>query len=1066
MNRKIFFAALLVLLSWIYTAYGDELKLPSGLKTIERQAFYQDAGLDIVVLPEGLERIESEAFAQSGIRKIHLPKSLKFIADNAFQGCENLTVTADRVSYAYSWAVQNGWISDLTASVVSVPDTLEAGRNLTVSVEGPLNSVRHTVFLLGDQTKFAETRVLTKQSGSVTWKGYRLEPDTYRVIVYTVTDEYLTLTPVVKYVQIDGERAEGPALSLSESVEYEKEFRLDVENESVVKVVWYDLDGNQIEQIEGWETASEEFIWIWNGYEALQNGGYIDISAAEYKNEKWTAWGPVGRVTVTPSDLQVDASILTVPETAAAGKDLEFSFTEVEHATGYSIGLLENGEEKEGGFNSYISHAEQVTIPGHYLSEGEYTLRLFVHSNDGRGTSVEKTITVSGQRPPAPEISIDKSEILFGSNESAKLSIHADGAENAAICRSTKDYSDIARYVHLDDNGSGIYSINGYSYSEPMWLQLSVSVLIQNTWSEWSEPVELQIKEQEPLSVPVLSAPTEINNGEDFTFSFAPVEHADYYEARVKPVYGSDSIKSWNSQNCMPGTPLTLEGYNLSRGSYYVTVTAYSSEYSPSTAECRFTVTGTKPAAPEIVCDKEEIRINEKVQFTLCEDSAEAFVVKYAGRTNANTWGSTVNVSPSSGNSFAWNWTAPSAATGAAFTFTFAFKQNGLWSGWKTLTYEIQDRPQLAAPVIHAQETYQAGENVTFSFDAVENAETYYVKLYTTEDGYISWSNTTERVFTRYGYDLDPGNYRIVVEAQSSEYRTSTAEAAFSVVGTKRAAPAVSVDKTEVQYREKYTFTIDTVNTEALRYQSVYPMSGDGSGGLITVLESTTKWTTYSSREEVRTYQFCAMIDGKWTAWSDPISITSQPKPVLEEPVVMVPASIAQGEDLSVTVSGAENAASFQVRLYNAAGQSILYKTISQPGEITFAGYLLPLGTLKIQVTATVSDVQSIGYAYTTVNAGNRPAAPTVIPPEKTTVPQDAYLVFSVDATGAEQAAVRSYPVGNTNSVSYEDINISANGTATWRTWWYSDTARIYSFCVKKDGVWSAWSSGIEITPE
>lgn len=368
--------------------------------------------------------------------------------------------------------------------------------------------------------------------------------------------------------------------------------------------------------------------------------------------------------------------------------------------------------------------------------------------------------------------------------------------------------------------------------------------------------------------------------------------------------------------------------------------------------------------------------------------------------------------------------------------------------------------------MIHAQETYQAGENVTFSFDAVENAETYYVKLYTTEDGYISWSNTTERVFTRYGYDLDPGNYRIVVEAHSSEYRTSTAEAAFSVVGTKRAAPAVSVDKTEVQYREKYTFTIDTVNTEALRYQAVYPTSGSTNSGTIAVLESTTKWTTYSSREEVRTYQFCAMIDGKWTAWSDPITITSLPKPVLEEPAVTAPAVISQGEDLSVTVSGAENAASFQIRLYNAAGQSIQYKTISQPGEITFAGYLLPLGTLKIQVTATVSDVQSIGYAYTSVNAGNRPAAPTVVPPEKTTVPQDAYLVFSVDATGAEQAAVRSYPVGNTNSVSYEDINISANGTATWRTWWYSDTARIYSFCLKKDGVWSAWSSGIEITPE
>lgn len=1060
MKRRIFFAAVLALLAWVFTACAEELKLPLCLKTIGAQAFFQDAGLDAVILPDGLERIESEAFAQSSIRQIRLPKTLKYIADDAFQGCGDLSVAAEKGTYAYDWAVRNGWISDESISTVIVPEILEAGENLTVFIEGPYNSIRHTVFLLNDQTKFAETKTLTGQAGAVAWMGYGLEPGEYRVIVYTVTDEYKTLIPINKYVQIQGEKAEGPSLSLPETVQYEGNIEFTPENECLVKAVWYDLEGNQVAQND-LNAMGGKTVQIHN-YKYLPYGGYIDICVREYKNGKWTAWGPVSRVTAAPDVSQLAAPVLSAPDTASAGRDLEVSFTEVEHATYYYLYIERNGE-----MIYKDSQTEQVIIPGHYLSEGEYTLRLYVSSKEGyRDSSVQKTITVFGTQPPAPEISIDKTELLFNSNERANLSIHADGAENAAIRRLVTNYSTGTGYVNLDDSGSGVYSLNGYMYGEPVSVQLSVSVLIDDTWSEWSAPVEVQFKEREPLSAPVISAPEAIENGQDFTFTFDPVEHADYYEARIEAVYGSNTIKSWRSEICKPGTPLTLEGYNLSKGSYYVAVTAYSNEYSSSTAQFRFTVSGTKPGAPEIVCDKEIFHINEKVQFTLYENSAEAFAVKYEGRTNDIYWNSTVNVPAGSGNDFIWNWTAPSSAAGTVFTFSFTCKQNGLWSGWKTLTYEIQDRPQLDAPVIHVQETYQAGENVTITFDAVDNAEIYYVTLYTSDDNWRSWGNTTERVCTIYGYDIDPGTYRVVVEARSSEYRTGTAEAAFAIEGTKPAAPAVSVDKTDVQYREKYTFTIDTANMEALYYKIVYPESGGYSQNSITVLENTTKWTTYSYDEGVRVYQFCALADGKWTAWSDPIAITSQPKPVLEAPVVTAPAVLSQGEDLLVTVSGAENATSYQIQLYNAAGQSILYRNIDQPGEITVPGYRLPLGTLKIHVDAYLGDVQSTGYANTRVIAGNRPAAPAVTPPEKTTVPSGTYLVFSVDGNGAEQAAVRWYPVGETNSVSYNEISISESGTAEWTTWWYSDTAYIYSFCVKKNGVWSQWSSGIEITPE
>ena len=62
------------------------------------------------MLPENIERIGALAFAGSALKSIYLPESLTDIADNAFAGCEGLTVTAEEGSYAYLWAVRNGYI--------------------------------------------------------------------------------------------------------------------------------------------------------------------------------------------------------------------------------------------------------------------------------------------------------------------------------------------------------------------------------------------------------------------------------------------------------------------------------------------------------------------------------------------------------------------------------------------------------------------------------------------------------------------------------------------------------------------------------------------------------------------------------------------------------------------------------------------------------------------------------------------------------------------------------------------------------------------------------------------
>ena len=88
-NRKIFFlviTAVLLLALSAGSALAEQgvLKLPSGLKTLEEEAFMGDTSLQEVLLPEGLTAIGDRAFADSSLQRVYLPESLTDIGTDAF----------------------------------------------------------------------------------------------------------------------------------------------------------------------------------------------------------------------------------------------------------------------------------------------------------------------------------------------------------------------------------------------------------------------------------------------------------------------------------------------------------------------------------------------------------------------------------------------------------------------------------------------------------------------------------------------------------------------------------------------------------------------------------------------------------------------------------------------------------------------------------------------------------------------------------------------------------------------------------------------------------------------
>lgn len=108
MKRMIFVLLLTMLITACCFAAADELSLPRELLVIGESAFEKGDALDRVTLKGATESILSRAFADSAIRSINLPRSIQYIAPDAFDGCHQLVATVYKDSYAHAYCEDQG----------------------------------------------------------------------------------------------------------------------------------------------------------------------------------------------------------------------------------------------------------------------------------------------------------------------------------------------------------------------------------------------------------------------------------------------------------------------------------------------------------------------------------------------------------------------------------------------------------------------------------------------------------------------------------------------------------------------------------------------------------------------------------------------------------------------------------------------------------------------------------------------------------------------------------------------------------------------------------------------
>ena len=120
MKRVIFATAVAMWLISSTAAGAEVLDFPASVLEIKEEAFYGNVALDEVHLPEGITRIETGAFAHSSVKRINLPDSIVFIADDAFDGCA-IEAAITESDYCRAWCEAHNIYVD--GSVISGGDT-------------------------------------------------------------------------------------------------------------------------------------------------------------------------------------------------------------------------------------------------------------------------------------------------------------------------------------------------------------------------------------------------------------------------------------------------------------------------------------------------------------------------------------------------------------------------------------------------------------------------------------------------------------------------------------------------------------------------------------------------------------------------------------------------------------------------------------------------------------------------------------------------------------------------------------------------------------------------------
>lgn len=338
-----------------------------------------------------------------------------------------------------------------------------------------------------------------------------------------------------------------------------------------------------------------------------------------------------------------------------------------------------------------------------------------------------------------------------------------------------------AKQLQLYYNGRRDIRVDGDTYEETWVIYEDVEIFayaeFEDGWSGPSAPDSVDCVPSGSLSPIALTMTSSAKAGEEVEIAWTKLDNLVRYTLNVLRKENGNRTYVYTAWQDADATSATLAP--MTPGTYEVIVEAWDANGKSSKASKTLTVNAqTVPDAPVVTVDKSSVMVGEDVYFTVTAPGAETIRTQF-GRNIGYDWEHEADGDITE-LSFVFN-------VGGLFDAAFSVCVDGIWSPYcAPLPITVEQLGTLDAPQVVLPDQITAGEDLTISWDAVENAQSYWIALYTMDDhgnsNYVEGFRTTSETYTIPGRYIAAGRGAINIYSERAGYQDGEAWVEFAAV--------------------------------------------------------------------------------------------------------------------------------------------------------------------------------------------------------------------------------------------------------------------------------------------
>ena len=799
---------------------------------------------------------------------------------------------------------------------------------------------------------------------------------------------------------------------------------------------------------------------------------------------------------------------LEVPAELAAGEPLEFrskkAFSPAEYLW-WNLYRL-NGEEEESLCGNteilrYSSYATRVFSPyaneySNGLEAGDYRIKAYYRA-DGyeESDTVTYDLTVTGSRPDVPEIIVATDEPYL--SQEKEIRIAASHVDQLLFQREENGlwYSFSSR--RQQDAGESVrVFFSWYSWYEQKSIRCRFRAKVGGAWSEWSDPFTLTWKDKGPADAPEVSLlqDTTVEAGVPLTVHWENMQQGETLRCEVyQKNPESEEFERFDGDQTSAEEDASakdwkLEEYGFDPGDYRADFRIAKQDYQDSDpVSIQFTVTGERPANPQVQLSKETIELGESVTLTFRAEGLDS--VQIGGDYNGKQYLAandevTVTMTPGWYGDGTWYYRA---------------LVNGRWTAlYETPSVHVGETGNNRLSDIEPSlaETYPLGQDVSFAVKVDSRTEIFTVGIVQVDMSEDGEKDELREVEYERVLEIRNGQVTIPKECFSlpGVYELNFTAYAENCHCTSRGGLLISIVDSQVSSAEvtvtpgadpkssadlPVTLFAQGASRFALRleYESEEGYYTQMTEDSIPAANGTAEYTVdgwYLDQGYRYAISAMALVDGHWTGWSEGTIVDLRERGEMELSgfdILSGPEEVTSGVPFTVSWTPCEGAEYYMVQ--TRLDDCSLFETMRIPGTQTSAEITITKDPNQIQtfsygsiwVWAAASGADAVGSDGCLEFILLSPNQLSVTPSAERVTPGGT-VTFTLSGYKANDLRVRI----NGKDKGYlsfradgEDGGTAALSFRETGAWQVQFSAR-WNPGIYEEGVWSNWSDPVTIT--